>query len=96
LPLILPSGGESGLPNEAALADVATPSAAAAVAVLTRNSRRRILVIGCLLAMDVEPLSKRAIAPAFQDALRAVTPDTRLQSFVMSIATRRLACEMAP
>jgi hypothetical protein len=43
--LILPSGGLSGLPNEAALAEVATPKAAADIAAPTRILRLSKLVI---------------------------------------------------
>src|SRR5882762_5067776 len=48
LPLILPSAGESGLPNEAADAAADTPSAAAEAAAPNRTSRRDRLLIGCL------------------------------------------------
>src|SRR5258708_14186813 len=48
LPLTLPSGGESGLPNEAADAAADTPRAAAEAAAPSRISRRDKLVMGCL------------------------------------------------
>src|SRR5258708_38231544 len=47
-PLILPSGGESGLPNVAADAAADTPRAAAEAAAPSRISRRDKLLIGCL------------------------------------------------
>src|SRR5260370_754157 len=47
-PLILPSAGGSGLPNEAADAPADTPRAAAEAAAPSRISRRDKLLIGCL------------------------------------------------
>src|SRR4030081_3243892 len=45
LPLIRPSGGESGFPNEPAVAELTTPRAAAEAAAPTRIFRRDMTVM---------------------------------------------------